>query len=47
MNKELIQAIREEFDKLIALKNGWGKNEVMKEYDKAVALAVLRFLDKV
>jgi hypothetical protein len=42
--KQLLQAIQEEFEALIAAKNSWGKNELMLLMEKAKTNALLRFL---
>ena len=46
MNKKLVDTIKEEFEKIIATKTGWGKNEIMRAYDQAVSKAVLRIMDE-
>ena len=35
--------IREEFEKEIGTKTGWGKNEIMVAFDKACAKAIMRY----
>ncbi len=45
MNRKLIEMIREEFEKIISRKNGWGKNEIMAAHNEAVTRATLRLLD--
>lgn len=42
--KQLLQAIQEEFEKLVAAKNSWGKNELMLLMEKAKTNALMRFL---
>lgn len=46
MNKELLKRIREIFEEKVSKKTGWGKNELMIEYDKAVNEALIETLDK-
>jgi len=46
MNEKLVKLIREEFEKAISQKTGWGKNEIMKVFDQALATAALRLLDE-
>lgn len=41
---ELIMEIRTEFEKAISIKTGWGKNEVLKQLDLAIAKAALTAL---
>jgi hypothetical protein len=38
-----IEIIREEFEKEIASKTGWGKNEIMVAFDKASVKALYRY----
>jgi len=38
-----IEILREEFDKEIAAKTGWGKNEIMIAFDKASVRALYRY----
>lgn len=45
MNKELLKRIREIFEEKISKKTGWGKNELMIEYDKAVNEALVELLE--
>jgi len=45
MNKELLKRIREIFEAKISQKTGWGKNELMIEYDKAVNEALMEFIN--
>lgn len=45
MNKKLVELIKEEFEKIISTKTGWGKNDIIKAHNEAIANAVLRFLD--
>lgn len=42
--KKLLEAVQEEFEKLVAAKNSWGKNELMLLMEKAKTNALLRFL---
>lgn len=46
MNKKLVELIREEFEKLISVKNSWGKNEVSKVLEQAISNATLRIIDE-
>ena len=46
MNKKLVELIKEEFEKIIARKTGWGKNEIMRAFDMAVGNAALHLLDE-
>jgi len=39
----LIELIREEFEKEVGVKTGWGKNEVMTCFDKACIRAITKF----
>lgn len=39
----LMLLVREEFEKLIGTKTGWGKNEVMMLFDKAWIIGMSRF----
>lgn len=39
----LYDYIREEFEKEIGTKTGWGKNEIMVAFDKAAAKAMMRY----
>ena len=41
---EFVIKIREEFEKNISGKTGWGKNEVLKQLDLAIAKAALEAL---
>lgn len=41
---QLMQAIQEEFEKLIAAKNSWGKNELLLIMEKAKTNALMRFM---
>ncbi len=43
--EELILKIKECFDKAISVKTGWGKNEIMRELDKAIMEVSLKGLD--
>lgn len=45
MNKKLIQYIREELTKELQAKTGWGRNEIMAAYDRAIGNAIMRLLD--
>lgn len=39
----LYDYLREEFEKEISQKTGWGKNEIMVAFDKAAVRAMIRF----
>lgn len=39
----LIEIFREEFEKMIAQKTGWGKNEIMVVFDRASVQALIRY----
>lgn len=45
MNKKLFNLIRAKFIARLATKTGWGRNDVMTEYDAAVSEALLELLD--
>lgn len=45
MNKKLFELIRAKFAARLATKTGWGRNDVMAEYDAAVNEALLELLD--
>lgn len=38
-----IEILREEFEKATSSKTGWGKNEMMMEFDKACIRALARY----
>ena len=42
--KMLLQMIQEEFEKLVAQKNSWGKNELLLLMEKAKTNALMRLL---
>ena len=44
--KRMYELIREEFEKIISSKTGWGKNEIMAAFDEATTLACTRLLDE-
>jgi hypothetical protein len=46
MNKQLLKRIREIFEGKVSKKTGWGKNELMIEYDKAVNEALIELIDQ-
>lgn len=46
MNQKLINLIREEFEKILATKTGWGRNQIMEAYNQAVTNAVTKILDQ-
>ena len=39
---DIVALIREEFAKRLQAKTGWGRNDVMKEYDQAVSTVIMR-----
>lgn len=39
----LLELIREEFEKEISTKTGWGKNEIMMHFDKACIRAIAKY----
>ena len=43
----LTASIREEFEKRIAVKTGWGKNQIMIEFDKAMIVALNKELVRI
>ena len=45
MNKKLLELIKEKFKARLAVKTGWGRNDVMAEYDQAVSEALVELLD--
>lgn len=45
MNKKLMELIRAKFKARLEAKTGWGRNDVMAEYDLAVNEALLELLD--
>lgn len=45
MNKKLIDLIRKNFMARLAVKTGWGRNDIMAEFNAAVSEAVLELLD--
>lgn len=45
MNKKLVDLIREKFKARLAAKTGWGRNDVMVEFEAAVTEALLELLD--
>ena len=46
MNKRYHELLREEFEKEMAAKTGWGRNDIMAAFDRAAAKAALRILDE-
>lgn len=46
MNKKYYELIREEFEKELAAKTGWGRNEIMAAFDRATSKAAMRFIDE-
>lgn len=45
MNKKLLELVRAKFKERLAAKTGWGRIDVLAEYDQAVTEAVLELLD--
>lgn len=45
MNKRLIEAVKRCFLKRLQAKTNWGRNEVIAEFEAAVADALLEILD--
>ena len=41
---ELVMEIRKNFEEAISAKTGWGKNEILKQLDIAIARAALKGL---
>lgn len=44
--RKLLTLIREKYETRISVKTGWGKNELLAEYDKAVSEALMEMLDE-
>ena len=42
--RQIIDAIRQEFFERIERKTGWGKEELKKEFEQAIADALMRFI---
>lgn len=40
---KLVEYIREEFEKILQQKTGWGRNEVMTAFDKAWIIGMSRY----
>jgi hypothetical protein len=40
---KLLLYVREEFEKIIKTKTGWGKNEIMMAFDKAWVFGMARY----
>lgn len=45
MNAKLVALIKEKFKTRLMAKTGWGRNDVMVEFDAAVNEALLEMLD--
>lgn len=45
-NKKYYEVVREEFEKELATKTGWGRNEILSAFDRAIAKAAMTFLDE-
>lgn len=45
-NIKLVDLIKEEFEKRISKKTGWGKKEIMIAFSDAVSSAAMRLLDE-
>ena len=46
MNRRYQELLREEFEKEMSAKTGWGRNDIMAAFDRASAKAALRLLDE-
>lgn len=46
MNKRLIELIKEEFDKKLAVKTGWGRNEIKQALEESISTAALCIIDE-
>lgn len=46
MNKRLIGLLREEFTERVNRKTGWGKNEILQEFEQAISNTIARLLDE-
>ena len=40
--EDVIKEVRKEFEARLERKTGWGKNEVMQEFDQAISVAILK-----
>jgi hypothetical protein len=47
MNKRYQELFREEFEKEMSAKTGWGRNDVMSAFDRASSRAAFRLLDEI
>jgi hypothetical protein len=45
MNKKLIELIREKFKARLAAKTGWGRNDIMEQFELALNEALLELMD--
>ena len=45
MNRKLIELIKTKFKERLQAKTGWGRTELLAEFDAAVADALLEMLD--
>lgn len=45
MNKKLVELIREKFKQRLLAKTGWGRNDIMEQFELAVNEALLELLD--
>jgi hypothetical protein len=43
---EFRSILREEFLRRMQVKTGWGRNEIMQQYDQAVSDAIVRLMQK-
>jgi hypothetical protein len=41
---DLVRSIRDALAKELSLKTGWGRNEVMQAFDRAVCIAALKYI---
>lgn len=46
MNKKLLARIKELFAARLATKTGWGRNDIMTEYNHAVNEAIMELLNE-
>lgn len=43
---ELFEYVRQEFEKEISKKTGWGKNELMNTYDRVTTRALVKYYER-
>lgn len=46
MNKQLLDLIKEKFQARLQAKTGWGRNDIMVEYQSAVNDALIELMDQ-